>query len=99
MADRPLVHLASPPVRAGNVVRQRCGWCGALIDELDLERVAVPIGDEPLLNEHGLPRLRWEGLVAVARSGGRTMKHAVPDPEDGRVPEDSCMALADEVTQ
>lgn len=93
-----LVHLVGPPLRAGDVIRQRCAWCGALIDEYDLTRVAIPEGDPPLVHEDGTPCGGWTGLVAVAE-GSPTVKWAVENPPDGRMPEDSCMALDPEVTR
>ncbi len=81
------------------MVRQRCAWCGALIDELDLDRLAIPEGDPPLINEDGTPRNRWAGLVAVdVQEGVITAKWAVDDPADGKIPGDSCMALDPAVT-
>lgn len=41
-----IVHIAGQPVQLQNrYVRQRCSWCGALIEDLDLERIAVA-GDD-----------------------------------------------------
>lgn len=102
-----LVHLAAPAIRARNVIRQRCAWCGALLDEVDLDRTAVQIveGEEPLrfVDEEGIPTRGWHGLVAVEQHGehdaiGTVMKWAVDDPADGMVPDDSCMALPVEAT-
>jgi hypothetical protein len=97
-----LVHLAAPPIRAGDVIRQRCGWCGALIEELDLTRTAVQIqpgeteddARRSLVADDGTPAPGWAGLVAVdVCEGVVTAKWAVPDPEDGQIPADSCMNL------
>lgn len=96
-----LVHLAAPPLRAGDIIRQRCAWCGALIEERDLSRTAVQVqpgeSDEDawrsLVNDDGSPARGWEGLVAVDVSVGSSVRWAVPDPDDGKIPADSCMAL------
>lgn len=101
-----LVHVAGTPMRAGNVIRQRCAWCGALLTEHDLERIAVPDGEDPgLVDADGAPLARWQGLVAIATAGeladgrrGSAALWAVPDPEDGKIPGDSCMALPPEAT-
>lgn len=94
-----LVHMAAPTLRAANIIRQRCAWCGALIDEYDLDRIAIPVGDEPLVDADGSPRGGWQGLVAVdVCEGVLTSKWAVPDPDDGKIPADSCMALDVAVT-
>lgn len=102
MSDEPrhLVHLAAAAIRVKSVIRQRCAWCGALIDEHDLERIAWQddgSGQNPLIDEDGTPRERWAGLVAVV-DGNPTMKWAVDHPDDHEVPPDSCMALDPRVT-
>jgi hypothetical protein len=110
-----LVHLAAPAVRAGDVVRQRCAWCGALLEERDLSRIAVALepGEDPegavdraFVDEDGAPRGGWRGLVALATAGelpdgrrGSAALWAVDDPADGKIPEDSCMALPPEATR
>lgn len=101
-----LVHLAAPPVRVGDVIRQRCAWCGALIDEYDLSRTAVAL--EPgqddddarrsLVDDAGNPARGWEGLVAVDTHEGAGAKWSVDDPADGKIPADSCMNLDRGVT-
>lgn len=102
-----LVHLAAPPVRAGDVIRQRCAWCGALIDELDLARTAIQLApgetDEDarrrLVDDQGNPARGWDGLVAVdVCEGVVTAKWSVDDPVDGKIPADSCMNLDAGVT-
>lgn len=101
-----LVHIAGPAIRAGDVIRQRCAWCGALLSEHDLARIAFPDGEDPgLVDADGAPTLRWEGLVAISTGpeledgrSGSTALWAVADPEDGKIPDDSCMALPSEAT-
>lgn len=102
-----LVHFAAPPLRAGDVIRQRCAWCGALIEERDLSMTAVQIqpgetaddARRTLVGDDGTPARGWEGLVAVdVQEGIITAKWAVDDPADGRIPVDSCMALDPGVT-
>lgn len=98
-----LVHIAGPAIRAANVIRQRCAWCGALLEEHDLDRLAVQVEDGQtdaealeaagLVTAGGDPVSRWEGLVAVARHEHGGAMWALEDPEDGKIPEDSCMAL------
>lgn len=103
-----LVHLAGQPIRAASLIRQRCVWCGALLDETDLdEQIAYPTEQGPPpspIDENGDPLPKWTGLVAVevhddhAAVGFRGM-WVVPDPKDGKIPPDSCMALPAEVTR
>jgi hypothetical protein len=95
-----LVHLAGPPIRAANVIRQRCAWCGALLDEKDLDRIAMRVGDPPLVDEDGKPTGGWVGLVGVSTNadGSFVAMWAVPEPDDEKIPKDSCMALDPAVT-
>lgn len=90
--DGHLVHLAGQSIRAANVIRTRCAWCGALIEEADLDRMAYTGDENPFVKDDGTPHDRWQGLVAIADGNPRVM-WAVDDPADGKIPEDSCMAL------
>lgn len=84
----PLIHVAAPPLTFGTVRRQRCAWCGALIDEYDLASIAAPVerdAEGNIIPFEGPGA--WVGLVAV--DGGH--RWAVDDPADGRAPESSCM--------
>jgi hypothetical protein len=96
--DHRLVHLAAQAIRVGHVIRQRCAWCGALIDEHDLSTGSLfPVGWQ--VNPDGTPVNRWDGLVLVdVTEGLGTLRWAVPTPADGEMPEDSCMALDPAVT-
>ena len=89
-----IVHLAGPMIQFDTVQRQRCVWCGALIDERDLARMAVqvdPTASEEVQREEATRalQLRWEGFVAVDGN----WRSSVPEPEDGKAPEESCMRL------
>lgn len=46
-----VTHIAGPDITIsgeyGEYLRQRCGWCGAVLLEYDLTRVAVPAGTDP----------------------------------------------------
>lgn len=82
-----MAHLPGPVMTYQNVQRQRCVWCGALIDEHDLDRtmVAVMPGEEPRDGLPGWPQDRW-----VMQNDG--VKHLL-ETEDGVAPAESCMAL------
>lgn len=44
-----VTHIAAPHIVIdGRWLRQRCGWCGAVLVEDDLTRVAVPTGTDPM---------------------------------------------------
>lgn len=99
-----LVHIAAPVVRVGNIRRQRCGWCGALIAEHDLERLsrALEPGEDP---DAPWEPASWEpgSLVRVEGNGPRVSMRVDEGEQrpDGsfKIPEDACMALDAEVTQ
>lgn len=93
-----VVHLAGDTIRVGPVVRVRCAWCGALIDEVDVERSAV-CGGVWADDERGNPRPLWKGLVRVEVRGGHEIRVAVDDLDDDALPEGSCLALDSEVTR
>ena len=42
-----VIHIAGPHVTIGPLMRQRCLWCGYLLIDYDLERIAVPEGQDP----------------------------------------------------
>lgn len=94
-----VIHVAGPTITVGSIRRQRCQWCGALIQEYDLARLSRPLepGEDPESPEPWEPG-RWTGLVAISGTFP-VMSRAVPEPEDGKVPEGSCMALDEEVTR
>ena len=42
MSGEEIIHVAGTPVTFGSITRQRCCWCGALIQERDLARISRP---------------------------------------------------------
>jgi hypothetical protein len=89
-----IIHLAGPTIAFDGVVRQRCAWCGALIDEKVPARMAVatdPTASEEVNTEEAKRAVesRWEGFVAIY--GG--LRWTVEEPDDGKAPERSCMRL------
>jgi hypothetical protein len=45
--DAALVHIAGVDVTVGTMLRQRCAWCGAILIDIRLDRIQVPIGQDP----------------------------------------------------
>lgn len=91
-----IVHFAGQTMTFGRITRQRCQWCGALIEEWDLDRIAMPEACRPA-ERRGKPiepadMGYWNGLVAVSGTNPVT-RWAVDDPEDGKAPDRSCMML------
>lgn len=85
-----VVHIAGLDMQVGPYLRQRCGWCGAVLVDYDLDRVAVPVGQDPR------PGTWTPGnLVAVDGSAWYTVPHADGDT----LPEGSCAKLDPEVTR
>ena len=84
-----VVHIAGIDLRVGDQYRQRCGWCGALLSDYDLTRIAVPVGQDPTP-----PRWAPGSLVAVDGGASWTVAH-----EDGdKLPPNACGQIDHEVT-
>lgn len=86
---RTLVHIAGAQVQVGSRLRQRCSWCGATLCDYDLERVAVPEGQDP---RPGM----WEtgALVEVDGNASWVLEHKDGD----EIPDSACARLDDAVT-
>lgn len=85
---REIIHFSGQTMRIGPLRRQRCLWCGGLIQEYDLRRISR------VLEPGEDPDAEWEpgaysGLVAVDGQSS----WAVDDPEDGKVPARACSEL------
>jgi hypothetical protein len=85
-----IIHIAGVHVRVGNLLRQRCAWCGALMIDYDLARIAVPIGQDPM-------PATWPpgGLVLVDGGMSASIEHG-----DGDIlPDGACAKLDPGVTR
>lgn len=84
---KTVVHLAAQDVWVeGRYVRQRCAWCGELLIDVDLARIAV----HPPLPEGERPIATWQPGAMVEASGvWPTVYRQIDD--DGRIPINSCM--------
>lgn len=84
-----VVHIAGLDVRVGSQLRQRCGWCGAVIIDVNLANIMTLEGDEM-----GYPTWKVGGLVAVDGNATYIVEHT-----DGeQLPAECCGALEPEVT-
>lgn len=103
-----IVHLVGPCMRIGPIVRQRCIWCGALIRDDDLSRIAFQIpegkteeqaradGDfEPGHWEIGA----WVAVDGVARYVVRSRAEDEALGADGQTPDGACCRLDPEATK
>lgn len=84
-----VIHIAGPDIQVGPQLRQRCAWCGAVLLDYDLERIAVPVGQDPR-------PATWPAGDLVAVDGGASW---VVDHKDGEeLPDGACGKLDFAVT-
>jgi len=84
-----VIHIAGVDVQVGAHLRQRCSWCGAVLIDYDLTRVAVMEGEDPR------PATWPPGdLVLVDGNVSATVAHNDGD----QLPSNACAALDTEVT-
>lgn len=94
-------HIIGPPMTMnsatrGLVRRQRCLWCGALVDEMELERVAVQV---PADGSPPRPPATWEpGAVIRVQGTNPRMTSVVEVGPDDLLPDDACANIDYEVT-
>lgn len=98
-----VVHIVGLGVQVGMVRRQRCSWCGALLQEDDFSRMAWtlnPDGTDP-----GPPGCWPVGeLVAVDGPVTRVVPRdewpdSATDPDEKRLPDRCCAMLDPAVTR
>lgn len=96
-----IVHIAGIVVNYGSRRRQRCAWCGAMLEDVDLATVAVQLphnGSDPA------PLPTWEvgGLVLFWGPVRQLVEPHLEMLEDGtpavRLPDDCCAKLPAEMT-
>jgi hypothetical protein len=74
-----VTHIAAPQITISDrYLRQRCGWCGEVLAEYDLARVAVPAGQDPTPGA-------WETGALVTVDGNVSWA-----TEGERLPDDAC---------
>jgi hypothetical protein len=84
-----ITHVAGFRIHVNGHLRQRCAWCGALLLDYELERTAVPVGQDPQ------PAL-WEPGALVEVDGGASW--VVSHQEDDELPVNACARIDDTVT-
>lgn len=85
-----LIHIAGMTVTVNALIRQRCAWCGATLIDYDLERMAVPVGQDPT-------PATWPVGDLVAVDGGASW--IVERKDDQPLPDGACAILDAEVTR
>ena len=77
----PTIHIAGPAVTINERwMRQRCAWCGEILADYDLGRIAVP-------EWAPAPPVGWPEGALVMTDGA--LSYTVEAPDD-HLPDDSC---------
>jgi len=84
-----IVHIAGVDVQVGALLRQRCSWCGAVLIDYDLDRIAVPVGQDPRPGT-------WPVGELVARDG--VASYVVEHVDGSDLPPEACARLDPAVT-
>lgn len=84
-----VTHIAGVHIRINNLLRQRCGWCGAVLVDYDLDRLAVPVGQDPT-------PATWPAGELVQVDGAASW--LVPHEDGQQLPDDACGQLEPAVT-
>lgn len=84
------IHIAGLGVRIGDLVRQRCAWCDAILIDLDLGSIAIALAP-------GQEREPWHKhvfapneLVEVTEVEGVRGAMRIPPPLDNKLPLRCC---------
>lgn len=93
-----VAHLAGPDIEFnthdGHVLRQRCSWCGTTLIDVNLSRIAVPIGQDPTYPHWTVGSFVEVDMPDKAGGVSFTVEWEHPAP----VPENACMRMPLEVT-
>lgn len=84
-----VIHIAGVHVQVGPLLRQRCAWCGALLLDYDLERIAVPEGQDPT-------PATWPHGDLILVDGGVSAN--IPHQDGQPLPDGACAKLDPAVT-
>lgn len=94
-----VVHIAGADVQVGPVVRQRCSWCGCVLIDADLSRMAFQIGSFPEGQEPRPAMWPIGALVRVEGDPPHFRASSLVEHQDGEpVPPECCAALDPAVT-
>lgn len=85
-----VVHIAGSDITVGTRMRQRCAWCGALLLDYDLSRMAVPVGVDPRP-----PKWTAGNLVCVDGN----LQDEVAHVDGEALPPAACAVLDPEITR
>lgn len=82
-----VIHIVGVDVQVGDQLRQRCSWCGAVLIDYDLTRVATIDGKPPATFPVG-------ELLAIEGAMAWTVDHNAGD----QLPDGCCGRLDHDVT-
>lgn len=87
-----IVHIAGPEIQIGQQLRQRCAWCGAVLIDYDLTRVAMLCAGPGPDDRPGT----WPvgALIEVDGNAAQVLDHVDGDP----LPAHACGQIDHEVT-
>ena len=98
LAPFEVIHIAAQPVRIGPLCRQRCAWCGFVLADHDLERVAVAgEWEEPSDERPWGPLPAWPTGALIAHDGAASWVVEEEDPS-GPLPAGACAKLPPDAT-
>lgn len=91
--DGTIIHIAGLDVQVGAQLRQRCSWCGAVLLDYDLTRVASVVA----------PGEVWSGpstwpVGALIETDGCMSSVVEHDPDKDVLPDACCAKLPAELT-
>lgn len=89
MSTTGTIHIAGNDVQVGQHLRQRCAWCGEVLIDYDLARIAVPVGQDPRPST-------WPPGELVLVDG--PMSHTVDHRDGDQLPDNACAVLPVELT-
>lgn len=84
-----IVHIAGPDIQVNAQLRQRCAWCGAVLIDYALERIAVPEGQDPRPGT-------WPVGALIEVDG--PVSSIVPHVDGGQLPANACAQIDHDVT-
>lgn len=94
-----VVHIVGTVVNVGPRTRQCCAWCGAVLLDYDLTRIAVPVGQDATAPAHFPPGalLEVDGNCKAVLDGDRLPDNACALTNLTAVAEQQALDIADRV--
>ena len=69
-----MIHIAGPAITCGSHRRQRCSWCGTIVEDVDLANIAMPICGKTYYSK-AEAFLKHIGAAGISEECGRSMGH------------------------